>query len=414
MPKENSSKVFRLKWDNHLQNLSCLFDALLEEQKFVDVTLCCDGGMLRAHKIILSSCSPFFDVLLRDHPCNNPIIVMNDVPLAEMKKVLEYMYKGELNVVQDEIESFVETATMLAVRGLSDKLLGRDKQDESNLEEEEVFDPEVEEMDDKDDDTPPGLELFPNDDLNGLEILPIPNSYASSSLSTDSKDSTSNNLLVSLLQGNNDVTLSKKSSNKPLANSMIEQLMVDVKPEPFSLDPTADLLGFQGLHHLDSAFDEDEDPANLPMDQDAKLTQPQQDSTSEFRPFKCDFCHLAFFRSAHLKRHRRLHTGEKPYECELCGKSFARQDKLKQHVLRHGPTGAAVLQNKIAAKLKVPAAGPVRPVRSIAPRPTSDSSMFVASSSSSSQPQASTERLLRSVQDLGECTIQPCPPQARQ
>jgi hypothetical protein len=204
MPKqENSSKVFRLKWDNHLQNLSCLFDALLEEQKFVDVTLCCDGGMLKAHKIILSSCSPFFDVLLRDHPSNNPIIVMNDIPVAEMKKVLEYMYKGELNVVQNEIESFVETATMLAVRGLSDKLLGKYKA-ESPLEEEPVYEPEEsEDMTAKDDDdTPPGLDLFPNDDMNGLEILPIPNSYSNSNLSTDSKDSTSNNLLVSLLQVN--------------------------------------------------------------------------------------------------------------------------------------------------------------------------------------------------------------------
>ncbi|CAB3364358.1 Hypothetical predicted protein [Cloeon dipterum] len=432
MPKENASKVFRLKWDNHLQNLSCLFDALLEEQKFVDVTLCCDGGMLRAHKVILSSCSPFFDVLLREHPANNPIIVMNDVPVAEMKKVLEYMYKGELNVVQDEIESFVETATMLAVRGLSDKLLSKGKPDSSvDLEEPVDYEPDVEDMDSKDDDTPPGLELFSNDDLNGLEILPIPNSYASSSLSTDSKDSTSNNLLVSLLQGNPDVTLSKKPSShkstsmKPsdvLSTSMIEQLMVDVKPEPFGLDTTADLLGFQALHHLDGPFDDDEDPANISLDQDVKIMQPQQDSSSEFRPFKCDFCHLAFFRSAHLKRHRRLHTGEKPYECELCGKSFARQDKLKQHVLRHGPTGAAVLQNKIAAKLKVPAASSsVRPVRSIAPRPSSDGGFLAAPGSSSSstaaaagQPQAATERLLRSVQDLGECTIQPCPPQARQ
>jgi len=69
------------------------------------------------------------------------------------------------------------------------------------------------------------------------------------------------------------VTLSKKPSSKtaikPLdvvATSMIEQMMVDVKPEPFGLDPAADLLGFQGLHHLDSsAFDDDEDPANLPV-----------------------------------------------------------------------------------------------------------------------------------------------------
>lgn len=47
---------------------------------------------------------------------------------------------------------------------------------------------------------------------------------------------------------------------------MIEQMMVDVKPEPFGLDTAADLLGFQGLHHLDiGAFDDDDDPANLPV-----------------------------------------------------------------------------------------------------------------------------------------------------
>jgi hypothetical protein len=51
-----------------------------------------------------------------------------------------------------------------------------------------------------------------------------------------------------------------------VATSMIEQMMVDVKPEPFGLDTAADLLGFQGLHHLDiGAFDDDDDPGNLPV-----------------------------------------------------------------------------------------------------------------------------------------------------
>lgn len=160
MAKESSSKVFRLKWDNHLQNLSCLFESLYVQQKYVDVTLCCEGGSLKAHKVVLSACSAYFETIFRDHPCKHPLVIIHDVKAKEMQMVLEYMYKGELNVLEDELNSFVNTATLLDVRGLS-----------NNLPKEKVAstcEPTIPICDQSD-----GLEIFPCD-ANGLEILPIP------------------------------------------------------------------------------------------------------------------------------------------------------------------------------------------------------------------------------------------------
>ena len=53
---------FCLKWNNHTTTILSVMDSLLEEESLVDVTLSADGQFIRAHRVILSACSPYFRV----------------------------------------------------------------------------------------------------------------------------------------------------------------------------------------------------------------------------------------------------------------------------------------------------------------------------------------------------------------
>lgn len=111
---------FCLKWNSYQTNLSKEFDDLLQNESFVDVTLACDGHSVKAHKMVLSACSPYFQELFFDHPCQHPIIIMKEVKWPELKAVVEYMYRGEINVGRDQIEPLLRVANMLKIRGLTD------------------------------------------------------------------------------------------------------------------------------------------------------------------------------------------------------------------------------------------------------------------------------------------------------
>lgn len=121
--RKNPSKMdqqFCLRWNNHPTNLTDVLLSLLRRQALCDVTLACDGEMLRAHQTILSACSPYFEMLLIKNSHPHPIIYLKDVNYIEMKALLDFMYKGEVNVSQNLLPMFLKTAEALQIRGLTD------------------------------------------------------------------------------------------------------------------------------------------------------------------------------------------------------------------------------------------------------------------------------------------------------
>jgi len=52
----------RLKCENHSNGLVSKFFPLLQRKSFVDVSLAADGGILKAHRLVLSSSSEYFEV----------------------------------------------------------------------------------------------------------------------------------------------------------------------------------------------------------------------------------------------------------------------------------------------------------------------------------------------------------------
>ncbi|CAB0003585.1 unnamed protein product [Nesidiocoris tenuis] len=115
------NQQFCLRWNNHQCTLISVFDNLLESGTLVDCTLAAEGQYLKAHKVVLSACSPFFEGLFSQHPENHPIIILKDVTFSELKAMLDYMYRGEVNISQDQLGTFLKAAESLQIKGLTDQ-----------------------------------------------------------------------------------------------------------------------------------------------------------------------------------------------------------------------------------------------------------------------------------------------------
>jgi len=110
---------FCLKWNEFESNVSTAFRELRDDKDFFDVTLACEGNQLEAHKVILSACSPFFRAVLKRNPHSHPLLYLKGIKYEDVLAVLNFMYHGEVNIAQDELNSFLAVAEELQVKGLT-------------------------------------------------------------------------------------------------------------------------------------------------------------------------------------------------------------------------------------------------------------------------------------------------------
>lgn len=92
------------------------------ENDLVDVTLCCDGGKIKAHKMLLSACSNYFRQIFKENPCQHPVIIFRNFKYDDLNAIINFMYHGEVNIFQEQLESFLITAEFLEVKGLTDNI----------------------------------------------------------------------------------------------------------------------------------------------------------------------------------------------------------------------------------------------------------------------------------------------------
>jgi len=121
-----ADQQFCLRWNNFHTNITSAFESLRDDEDFVDITLACEGRQIKAHKMVLSACSPYFRTLLRVNPCQHPIVFLKDVTFANLSSILDFMYHGEVNVSHTELATFLKTAEALRVRGLAEDDKKRD------------------------------------------------------------------------------------------------------------------------------------------------------------------------------------------------------------------------------------------------------------------------------------------------
>ena len=123
-----STDNFCLRWNDFAENVSGAFKELRAENDFFDVTLACsDSGArtLQAHKVILSACSNFFKTTFRQqmnaHKHPNPYIYLRGVSYSDLVSILDFIYNGEVNVAQEDLNSFLAVAEELQIKGLTNR-----------------------------------------------------------------------------------------------------------------------------------------------------------------------------------------------------------------------------------------------------------------------------------------------------
>merc|ERR1711874_929514 len=115
-----SQEEFLLKWNDHHASFFTIVEDLCRTEQLCDVTLACGGQVFETHKLILSVCSPYFRTLLNSRPDKHPVVYLKDVNPKHLEQLLSYMYRGEINVLQEDLGPLIETARGLQIKGLAD------------------------------------------------------------------------------------------------------------------------------------------------------------------------------------------------------------------------------------------------------------------------------------------------------
>ena len=123
------SEKLCLKWNDFQVNVNSAFGMLRNDLDLCNVTLVSeDGKHLEAHKVILSSSSPFFLKLLKRNKHPHPLIFMRGVKADELSSLIDFLYYGEANVLQESLDTFLALAEELQLKGLTGT-----SEDDSNI-----------------------------------------------------------------------------------------------------------------------------------------------------------------------------------------------------------------------------------------------------------------------------------------
>lgn len=80
--------------------------------------------MLQAHKVILAACSPFFESLLSSPVMATqsqlPVVYLKGAEVSQVNHILDFMYHGQVNVGQEDLNTFLALAEDLKIKGAFD------------------------------------------------------------------------------------------------------------------------------------------------------------------------------------------------------------------------------------------------------------------------------------------------------
>jgi len=329
------SEKFCLRWNDFENNISQAFKELRDDKDFFDVTLACDDEQIQAHKLILSACSPFFRNILRRNPHQHPLLYLKGVKFTDLQSVLNFMYHGEVNVAQEELNSFLAVAEELRVKGLT-----------QNNQQSSMPKPKQSYPSPK---SPPTHKTRPPD----REPLPQPKRPKPAPIQTYTADDDEIQEVVPV-----------KSEPHEIANNSAAVNVYQPQPAPVQIQPTThalapaqtQLVQEEALHYGgDESYEDyggyeadhgyegvggvvDQNMAaaegNKGFDRNM-LDQYMEKITRDGKTYySCTYCGKENSHINNIRNHlESVHfPGQFSYDCQYCGKSFKSKNSLSVHV----------------------------------------------------------------------------------
>jgi len=276
-----SSEDFLLKWNDHHKLFFAGAEDIRCSEEFTDVVLSAGEKIFRAHKLVLSICSPYFQGLFRKLGPEKHVIFLKDIRAAHLELLLQYMYKGEIKVQEDELVTVLNVAQSLEVRGLTENTESQKKERSASP----------------------------------RRVSPPPAPAAKR-------------------QRTQQVELSEEYSRQSVPvvkQETAHQAVIDVEQEQ-------SYHGGGEMYHEDSGSMVPAEEGYEPYEEyggEEYYGEPGADTrVGSFgeNEIVCNYCNREFQSHSHLRQHLPVHTKEKKFECEMCGQKFTQSSSLNKHV----------------------------------------------------------------------------------
>ena len=279
-----------LKWDDFQENLKLSFKGLRRDPDFADVTLACEDGEVEAHKVILSSSSPIFERLLkRNKKQQHQLIFMRGQKTSQLTALVDFIYEGEVKILQEDLNAFLLLAEELQLKGLltgfkkaeaTDKSVSEEQFSPSKILKEQGSEKNIRDLPDE------TQEMIPT----GLNMK-------------DEKDPQKGQICKP-------VTELDSSEMDEYVSNMVEEELKKKNPDKIYLQN----LKQKAEHKTEAMYE--------------KWFQGM---------WGCKICGFTSDRQNSLRKHVEKHIDGSAYPCSRCGKSLKTTESLRIHYFRSHP-----------------------------------------------------------------------------